>query len=85
MAKKLLLLPLLAMSFLYLGGDPEAPIDGSVQLTQADEYRAEGNYEAAEQSYQQILTSFPGTEYAFQAEKYQLFSKWTQPLNLYEV
>ncbi|NIT58704.1 MAG: tetratricopeptide repeat protein [Aliifodinibius sp.] len=39
------------------------------QLEQAEAYQEQGQYTQAEQIYQQILTDYPGTDHAFQAQK----------------
>jgi outer membrane protein assembly factor BamD (BamD/ComL family) len=38
-------------------------------LGQAGSYQEKGQYEQAEAIYQQIVTSYPGTDYAFEAQK----------------
>ena len=38
-------------------------------LEQAVSYQEKGQYEQAETIYQQIVTSYPGTDYAFEAQK----------------
>ena len=38
-------------------------------LLQADTYREQGQYEQAEAIYLQIITGYPGTDYAFKAQK----------------
>jgi len=43
--------------------------DASALLQQADTYKQQGNYEQAEAIYKQIVTDYPGTDYAFEAQK----------------
>jgi tetratricopeptide (TPR) repeat protein len=43
--------------------------DTSELLEQADTYKQEGNYEQAEAIYQQIVTDYPDTDYAFLSQK----------------
>ena len=38
-------------------------------LEQADTYKQDGNYEQAEAIYQQIISNYPDTDYAFLAQK----------------
>jgi len=60
----------IAMScLLFFGITDKALADAASELEQAEAYVKEGNYQQAEQLYQHIVTSYPGTEYAFQAQK----------------
>lgn len=69
MVKKVLLLSpvLFGLLLLELGGG--ASEDASAQLEQAETYQRQGQYEQAEEIYQQIVTDHPGSDYAFQAQK----------------
>ncbi|GAG31772.1 unnamed protein product, partial [marine sediment metagenome] len=48
---------------------PECFADVSAQLEQADAYMKDKNYEQAEAIYRDIVTNYPGTDEAFQAQK----------------
>ena len=48
---------------------PTDTANASALLEQAQAYEAEGNYEQAESIYRSIITDYPGTDEAFQAQK----------------
>lgn len=69
MVKKILLLSPVLFGLLLLQLTGESSQDAPAQLEQAETYQRQGQYEQAEEIYQQIVTDYPGTEYAFQAQK----------------
>lgn len=69
MVKRLILLSPVLIGLLFFGIAGEDSADPSAQLEQAQTYTNSGQYEQAEGIYQQIVTDYPGTEYAFKAQK----------------
>jgi tetratricopeptide (TPR) repeat protein len=69
MVKKVILLSSALFGLLFLGLPGEDLSDASTQLEQAETCMKEGQYQQAEEIYQQIITDYPGTDYEFQAQK----------------
>jgi len=73
MFKKVLLVSaffslLLAMA-VFFGMTDKPLLDAAAQLEQAQTYQNNGQYDQAEAIYKQIVTDYPGTDYAFEAQK----------------
>jgi len=69
MVRRLILLLSALLGLLFIGITGEDSADPSTQLEQAETYMKNGQYHQAEGIYQQILADFPGTDYAFKAQK----------------
>ncbi|HDL00729.1 MAG TPA: tetratricopeptide repeat protein, partial [candidate division Zixibacteria bacterium] len=69
MLKKILLLSLVLFGLLFFQMPKECFADASAQFELAKTYGKQGNYEQAEQVYKAIVTDYPGTDDAFQAQK----------------
>lgn len=69
MSKRILYVPTVLCVLLLSEMAGECFADASTQLEQAEKYRKKGQYEQAGALYEQILTGFPGTDYAFQAHR----------------
>ena len=69
MVKKILFISLALFGLLFSTMPPECFADAAAQLQQADAYMKDKNYEQAEAIYRDIVTNYPGTDEAFQAQK----------------
>jgi len=83
MVKKILLIFSVLFGLLFLVIPGECLADASAQLKQADAYKKNKQYEQAKAIYQQIITDYPGTDYACTAQKnltlvYIAIKKWPQ-------
>ena len=68
MVKKVLLLSL-ALSSLFVFVTSSSSTDPAAQLEQAETYMKNGQYQQAEEIYQQVVMDYAGTDYAFKAQK----------------
>jgi tetratricopeptide (TPR) repeat protein len=69
MVKKIFLLSSVLFGLLFLVIPDKCFADASEQLKQAETFKKDGNYEEAEAIYLQIITGYPGTDYALEAQK----------------
>jgi len=69
MAKKLFIVSSVVLGLAIVAPTPEARADASAELEQAETLAKNGQYEQAEGIYQQILTDYGGTDFAFQAQR----------------
>jgi pentatricopeptide repeat protein len=69
MVKKLFLLSSVLFGLLFFVMSVKVPAESADQLSLAEMFRKEGNYENAEWIYRQIVTDFPDSNDALQAQK----------------
>jgi len=69
MVKKNLFISLALFGLLFSTMPPACFADASAQLEQAETYKQNEQYEQAEAIYRGIVTDYPGTDEAFQAQK----------------
>ena len=69
MSTKTLLIASVLSAFLLFMSTGLFFADASELLEQAESYQEKGNYEQAEAIYLQIITDYPGTDYALEAQK----------------
>ena len=69
MVKKVLLISLILSALMFSQMTGVCFADASAQFELAKTYGKQGNYEQAEQVYKAIITDYPGTDDAFQAQK----------------
>jgi len=69
MVKKILFISLALFGLLFSTMPPACFADASAQLEKAETYKQNEQYEQAEAIYQQILTGFPDSNDALEAQK----------------
>jgi len=69
MVKKILFISLALFGLLFSTMPPACFADAAAQLQQAETYKQNEQYEQAEAIYRGIVTDYPGTDEAFQAQK----------------